>query len=397
MVTTFYPPFNFGGDGIFVLQLASDLVAAVHEVQVVHCLDAYRSAGGRVPAETPETERVDGVAIHRLSHRVGLLSAVATQQTGVPLFKQGALKEILSQGFDVINFHNISLVGGPGVLSMGEGVKIFTLHEHWWVCPTHVLWKYTGELCVQPSCLRCTLSQRTPPQAWRLSPGWMGRCLRNVDLVLAHSRFTADRHEQWMARNQVQVPLDILPGYAPAPVQGKLPDGLPERFMLYVGRLTAAKGVLDVADAFRRLPDIPLVIVGTGELEETLRCRGQANIHLAGWVSRSDLGAIYAAATALVFPSRCAETFGLTAAEALSHGTPVVARPAGGVADVVSEDVGVIYNSERELIAAVRTLWHDPKLRHRLSENAAQRYEQLYTPQAYLQGYLERVERLRRR
>jgi len=193
------------------------------------------------------------------------------------------------------------------------------------------------------------------------------------------------------------VPLEILSGYAPKPLQGQLPDGLPERFLLYVGRLTAAKGVLDVADAFHKMPDIPLVIVGSGELEATLRSRPQANIHMAGWVSRGDLGAIYAAATALVFPSRCAETFGLTAAEALSYGTPVVARPAGGVVDVVSEDVGVIYESERELIDAVSGLWRDPELRQRLSRNAVQRYEQNYTPEAYLEGYLERVERLRRR
>ena len=36
MVTTFYPPYNFGGDGLFVQQLARDLSLAGHQVEVVH-------------------------------------------------------------------------------------------------------------------------------------------------------------------------------------------------------------------------------------------------------------------------------------------------------------------------------------------------------------------------
>ena len=41
MVTTFYPPFNFGGDGITVQRLANALAERGHEVEVVHCVDAF--------------------------------------------------------------------------------------------------------------------------------------------------------------------------------------------------------------------------------------------------------------------------------------------------------------------------------------------------------------------
>ena len=42
MVTTFYPPFSFGGDGIFVYQLAHALAEKGHRVDVIHSEDAYR-------------------------------------------------------------------------------------------------------------------------------------------------------------------------------------------------------------------------------------------------------------------------------------------------------------------------------------------------------------------
>lgn len=53
MITTFYPPYNFGGDGIFVQQLSQELARRGHHVEVVHCADAYRLLAGRArPAST---------------------------------------------------------------------------------------------------------------------------------------------------------------------------------------------------------------------------------------------------------------------------------------------------------------------------------------------------------
>ncbi len=41
MVTTFYPPYNFGGDGIVVERLAAELADRGHHVEVIHCVDAF--------------------------------------------------------------------------------------------------------------------------------------------------------------------------------------------------------------------------------------------------------------------------------------------------------------------------------------------------------------------
>jgi hypothetical protein len=40
MITTFYPPYNFGGDGIFVHCLSNELARPGHYVDGIHCIDA---------------------------------------------------------------------------------------------------------------------------------------------------------------------------------------------------------------------------------------------------------------------------------------------------------------------------------------------------------------------
>ena len=83
MVTTFYPPYHFGGDGIFVQALARALVSQGHHVDV-HCEDAYRLRCREQPANQADH---DGVVVHRLRSPFGLLSPLLTQQTGRPGLK----------------------------------------------------------------------------------------------------------------------------------------------------------------------------------------------------------------------------------------------------------------------------------------------------------------------
>jgi hypothetical protein len=99
---------------------------------------------------------------------MGKLSVLLTQQTGRSIVHRRTMRRLMRSGnFDVINFHNISLAGGPGILSEGQAVKLYMAHEHWLVCPSHVLWRHQREACTGRECLQCVLSYRRPPQLWR--------------------------------------------------------------------------------------------------------------------------------------------------------------------------------------------------------------------------------------
>ena len=54
MVTTFYPPYSFGGDAVFVRRLSLELADRGHRVDVIHNVDAYRSLGGRDSVAAPQ-------------------------------------------------------------------------------------------------------------------------------------------------------------------------------------------------------------------------------------------------------------------------------------------------------------------------------------------------------
>jgi glycosyltransferase involved in cell wall biosynthesis len=98
-----------------------------------------------------------------------------------------------------------------------------------------------------------------------------------------------------------------------------------------------------------------------------------------------------------VFPSLAPETFGLTIVEAAACGAPaIVNEAAGGAPEIIAATGGgLTYGSGEALIAAIRRLAADPGLAAELGARARLGYEQRYTLDAHLDGYLGLVDRVR--
>ena len=115
--------------------------------------------------------------------------------------------------------------------------------------------------------------------------------------------------------------------------------GLPDRYFLYAGRLTAGKGAGDLAAALQRLgADAPaLLVAGEGPLEDELGALPA--VRLLGFQPTARLIELMALAAATVLPSR-AETWGVVVNEALACGCPVIVSDAvGAVEDLVVDGV----------------------------------------------------------
>src|SRR5262245_53985714 len=98
-LTTFYPPYSFGGDAMCVYRLAHALGDAGHRIDVVHCLDAYALLHPGAPESTVAAH--PHVTIHGLRSGYGWLSPLLTQQTGRLLLKRRNLRDVLrSQRYD---------------------------------------------------------------------------------------------------------------------------------------------------------------------------------------------------------------------------------------------------------------------------------------------------------
>jgi glycosyltransferase involved in cell wall biosynthesis len=395
MITTFYPPHNFGGDGIGVQRLSRALVRRGHQVTVIHDVDAYNLLHeGAEPVPLPEPA---GLEVRRLRSRLRSFSPLLTQQTGRPVVQGGAIRRILAeQEFDVIQYNNISLVGGPGVLAAGSAIKLYEAHEHWLVCPSHVLWRHGRELCTGRECVRCTLRHGRPPQLWRYT-GFLERQLKHVDAFIAKSAFSRDKHHEFGFPR----PMEVIPYFLDDPVPHTQPRVTPppqERpFFLFVGRLEKIKGLDDVIPLFRDYPDADLLIAGDGEYADSLRAMAAENprVKFLGRVPLEELQRYYEHALALIVPSVCFETFGIILIEAFKNGTPVIARRIGPFPEIVERaGGGLLFNDGAELLAAMQKLQVSVADRIQLGRAGYEAYLQNWSESAVVPQYLELIRRI---
>ena len=129
-----------------------------------------------------------------------------------------------------------------------------------------------------------------------------------------------------------------------------LRNGLRRPYFLAVGSLQPRKNLLRLIEAYadvRRLhPEINLVIVGPGgfrasRIRDAIVERGLSDtVRWLGYVTDSDLAAIYSAAIALVYPS-VYEGFGLPVIEAMACGRPVIAANTSSLPEVAG-DAGIL-------------------------------------------------------
>jgi len=395
MVTTFYPPANFGGDGQYVRRLAHALVRHGHEVEVIHDADAYRLlSGGKDCEPLPEPE---GLTVHSLRSGAPALSCLTTQQLGRPLVHGPRIRKILARGFDVIHFHNISLVGGPGILSFGEGIKLYTAHEHWLVCPMHILWRHNRELCTGRQCIRCALAHKRPPQLWRAGD-FLSRQARHIDAFIALSRFSAEKHAEFGFAH----PMIVLPSFLPdapmdEPVRRPPESGRP--YFLFAGRLEATKGLQEVIPAFDDKNPADLLIAGSGAYESQLRtlARGRP-VQFLGHQTSKLLRALCAGAHALIASSVCYEVFPLVLLEAFQQGVPVIARRLGPYSEIVeASGGGFMFQNREELVAAIHTLTADKAKRDAMGEAARGAFTRLWSEKIAIEAYFNLIQSIAER
>ena len=392
MLTTFYPPYAFGGDGTGIQRLSTALADRGHEVTVIHDRDAYIALAGREPPQAPGDPRIEVIG---LKSPLGKLALLLTHQLGRPVAHARQLSELLDGGrFDIIWFHNVSLIGGPGLLRYGKGLKLYEAHEHWLVCETHVLWQDLERVCERPHCLSCTLRHKRPPQPWRRT-GLLEREARHVDAFIAKSEFSRDKHRRFGFPREMEVIPYFLPDLPPQ-AETALPH--PRPYFLFVGRLEKIKGVQDVIPAFAGKDGPDLLIAGTGEYEQPLKdqARGNPRVKFLGRLEPEALPAYYQHARALIVPSLCYETFGIIIIEAFRMGTPVVARRLGPFPEIIAKGGGLLFDGPGVLRAAIDAIQSDDGYRETLSRQARQAFEENWTDDIVLNRYFALISRVAR-
>ncbi len=185
-----------------------------------------------------------------------------------------------------------------------------------------------------------------------------------------------------------------------------------------VGRLSWEKGVDILLDAMAvvvaQVGGARLIVVGDGPERTALECRA-ADLGISDSVRfvghQTEIASWLNQATVLAMPSR-SEGMGMSAAEALAYGIPVVCSGAGGLPEVVEDGrcgtvvagptIGeAIEVDPRALAEALLVLLTDRDRAQRLGANGKARYDALFTEEEFLrrhvETYLDELERTRRR
>jgi len=173
--------------------------------------------------------------------------------------------------------------------------------------------------------------------------------------------------------------------------------GLPERYLLFVGRLVKEKGVFELLSAYASLEEslrgqVGLVFVGDGaaraRLQDLAASISPGVVIFAGFAQREQLGAYYALAEMLVLPTY-SDTWGLVVNEAMACGLPViVSRAAGCTADLVKENwngVLVLPRDVAGLTLALEELIKDPAACARMGANGLEHISH-YSSAAWSRG-----------
>ena len=199
--------------------------------------------------------------------------------------------------------------------------------------------------------------------------------LNTADALVTIGRFTTAGYEQAGAPVDRVVPIpngvDVAAFQTPVDRPAGLdPAIVPDRYVLFIGRLADRKGVDTLLSAFTEVPStggVDLVVAGTGDDRSELE-RQAADLNLQNrvrFVGRAD-GATKAYllqnAAAVAMPSRGWEAFPLVVLEAYAAGRPVLGSRIAGLEDVIDDGVTGLLVSEGDVggwTAAVTRALHD--------------------------------------
>jgi len=181
---------------------------------------------------------------------------------------------------------------------------------------------------------------------------WDARTPNGVDQFLANSAFIARRVRKVYRREAAVI-------HPPVDVERFALRRDKEEFYLTASRMVPYKRMPMIAEAFSRMPDKKLIVIGDGPEMDKVRAAAGPNVSVLGFLGNEALVDHMQRAKAFVFAAE--EDFGITPVEAQACGTPVIAFGRGGSLETVrgrghpAQRTGVFFKEQtvESLIAAV--------------------------------------------
>lgn len=176
---------------------------------------------------------------------------------------------------------------------------------------------------------------------------WDINSVNRVDIFVAISHFVARRIKKIYGKESEVI-------YPPVDVDYFKLTEIKEDYYLTASRMVPYKKIDLIVEAFSKMPDKKLIVIGDGPDFKKIKSKASQNIELLGYQNNDVLKSYMSKAKAFVFAAL--EDFGIVPIEAQACGTPVIALQKGGVLETVISDVTGVFFPEQtieDLVAAV--------------------------------------------
>lgn len=108
-------------------------------------------------------------------------------------------------------------------------------------------------------------------------------------------------------------------------------------YLFFFGRISEEKGIETLLNAVRDMPNVELVLAGTGPLLDKLKSNTPANARFVGYKSGEELESLIRGASFVIVPSETYENNPMTIIESYTIGTPVIGSNLGGIPELIKE------------------------------------------------------------
>lgn len=289
---------------------------------------------------------------------------------------------------DLIHAHNTFPLISPALYwaAARAGVPVVqTLHNFRLLCPQAMLLR-DGQVCedcvghfpwrgVVRRCYRDSAAQSGVLAGVLGLHRALGTYRDKVTRYIALNDFCRDK---FVAGGLPAERIAVKPNFVDVPAPED--DGIARSGGLFVGRLSAEKGIAILAAAMERLPGRILDVIGTGP--ETPLVTDSPGLRAWGGKTQEEVLHAMGRTAYLVMPSICYENFPRTLVEAFARGLPVIASRLGALAELIEEGrTGLLFAPGSAEDLAERIAWAEahPAEMARMGRAARAEYEAKYT------------------
>ena len=274
---------------------------------------------------------------------------------------------------EIVHLHNAYPAIGPAVhLAAAERriPLVMTVHNYRLRCPNGLMFTRARSAAdVKAGCIHPRLVHRCFPDkkqsATYAGALWFHRFVLRlqdkVSMFIGPSRFVQDRLIEW------GIPAERTRAI-PNPVEAVDAPSDPGSFGVFVGRLSAEKGVEVLIRALARAGDPSFKIVGDGPVrrgaEQLARSLGLRRTEFLGIMGAAAVHEVLEASRYLVMPSICEEPGAISALEAMAHGRPIIVSAVGSLIGLAEGGAGLaaVPGDVDDLATKIRQLSVDDEL-----------------------------------